>query len=107
MHPKVSKAEIRIFKELQRQGLTSCMVTQKTFVLRQTIPDFWWMKLRKVVYLDGEQAHRGREERDSEIKELMENMGFEVLRISYKAPLTNKRFLEVIEEIKEFIGDVS
>ncbi|GAJ05118.1 unnamed protein product, partial [marine sediment metagenome] len=51
-------------------------------------------------------AHKGKEERDNEITEMLTCMGFTVLRIMYKAPLTNKRFCEVIDEIKEFVGDV-
>jgi very-short-patch-repair endonuclease len=107
MHPAVSKAEIEVFKELSRLHLTATLVTQKPIVLRQTIPDFWWISKRKVVYLDGEQAHRGREELDDEIKEMLESKGFSVLRIRYKPPLVrgSSQFKQVITEIKMFLGD--
>jgi len=40
MHPKVSRAEIEVFKSLSMAGLTSGMVTQQPIILKSTIPDF-------------------------------------------------------------------
>jgi hypothetical protein len=51
LHPKVSNAEIELFKALSMAGLTGGMVTQKTIVLKATIPDFCWPEKRKIVYL--------------------------------------------------------
>ena len=53
MHPKVSRAEIDVFKSLSAAGLTTGMVTQQPIILKSTIPDFCWMEKRKIVYLDG------------------------------------------------------
>ena len=91
MHPKVSKAEIEVFKALSAAGLTNGMVTQKTIVLKLTVPDFCWLNKRKAVYLDGFQAHSGdkQKERDEEICELLEAKGWEVLRIPYEPPLSD------------------
>ena len=105
MHPKVSKTEIEVFKALSAAGLTNGMVTQKTIVLKATIPDFCWLNKRKAVYLDGLQAHSGdkQQQRDEEICELLESKGWEVLRISYEPPLNGKELQKIIETIKEFI----
>ena len=106
MHPKVSKAEIEVFKALSAAGLTSGMVTQKTIVLKSTIPDFCWLNKRKAVYLDGLQAHSGdkQQQRDEEICELLEEKGWEVLRISYEPPLNGKELQKIVAAIKDFVG---
>ena len=106
MHPKVSKAEIEVFKALSAAGLASGMVTQKTIVLKVTIPDFCWLNKRKAVYLDGAQVHSGdkQQQRDEEVCELLEAKGWEVLRIPYEPPLSGKELQKIIAEIKEFVG---
>ncbi len=106
MHPKVSKAEIEVFKALSAAGLTEGMVTQKTIVLKCTIPDFMWLNKRKIVYLDGEQVHSQdkQQERDEEICDMLTAQGWEVLRIPYDPPLTEKSLQEVISVIKRFLG---
>jgi very-short-patch-repair endonuclease len=106
MHPKVSKAEIEVFKALSAAGLTSGMVTQKPIVLKLTVPDFCWLNKRKAVYLDGLQAHSGdkQRERDEEICDLLEAKGWEVLRISYEPPLNGKELQKIVASIKDFVG---
>ena len=106
MHPKVSNAEIEVFKALSAQGLTCGMVTQQPIVLKSTIPDFCWLNKRKIVYLDGNQVHSKdkTQQRDSEIDELLELQGWEVLRIPYDPPLTKKTLQEIIATIKEFLA---
>jgi len=106
MHPKVSKAEIEVFKALSAAGLTKGMVTQKTIVLKSTIPDFCWLNKRKAVYLDGLQAHSNdkQRQRDEEICDLLEAKGWEVLRIPYEPPLSVKNLQKIIAAIKEFVA---
>jgi very-short-patch-repair endonuclease len=106
MHPKVSKAEIEVFKALSAAGLTRGMVTQKTIVLKLTVPDFCWLNKRKAVYLDGLQAHAGDKQqgRDVEACELLEAKGWEVLRIPYEPPLSGKELQKIVATIKHFIG---
>jgi len=106
MHPKVSKAEIEVFKALSEAGLTRGMVTQKTIVLRVTVPDFCWLNKRKAVYLDGVQVHSRdkQQQRDEEICEMLEEKGWEVLRIPYEPPLSGKELKKIIETITEFVG---
>ena len=106
MHPKVSKGEIEVFQALSAAGLTSGMVTQKPIILKATIPDFCWVNKKKIVYLDGLQVHRKDKqlERDEEIVDLLELQGWDVLRIPYNPPLTEKALKEIIETIKRFVG---
>jgi len=105
MHPKVSNAELELFKALSVQGLTSGMLTQKLIILKSTIPDFCWPEKRKIVYLDGAQVHKKDKarERDEEIDDLLELQGWEVLRIVYNPPLTTKALKEIMEKIKLFL----
>ncbi len=106
MHPKVSKTEIEVFKALSAAGLTSGMVTQKTIVLKSTIPDFCWLNKRKAVYLDGLQVHSHdkQQKRDEEISTLLEAKGWEVLRIPYEPPLSEKELQKIVAAIKDFVG---
>jgi very-short-patch-repair endonuclease len=106
MHPKVSRAEIEIFKSLSMAGLTSGMVTQKPIILKSTVPDFCWMEKRKIVYLDGNPVHRKDKqlERDEEIDSLLTAQGWDVLRIPYQPPLTDKGLQEIMAVIKRFLN---
>ncbi len=80
------------------------MTTQQTLILKATIPDFKWNEKRKAVYIDGEQVHRGKDEWDQEVVDLMEQKGWQVLRIKYNAPLTTDKLKEVLDQIQEFLG---
>ena len=106
MHPKVSKAEIEVFKALSMAGLTSGMVTQKTIVLKSTIPDFCWLNKRKIVYLDGLQAHSSdkQQQHDEEIFDLLTAQGGDVLRTPSEPPLTQKGLQEIMTTIKRFLN---
>ncbi|MGA2680357.1 MAG: DUF559 domain-containing protein [Candidatus Bathyarchaeia archaeon] len=105
MHPKVSQAEIALFNELSKAGLTGGMVTQKPIILKSTIPDFCWMNKRKIVYLDGTPVHSSdkQQQRDNEIDELLEAKGWEVLRIPYQPPITEKGLAKMMVTIKTFL----
>jgi very-short-patch-repair endonuclease len=106
LHSPVSRAEVELFKSLSAAKLTDGMVTQKTIVLKSTIPDFCWLNRRKIVYLDGIQAHlRDRQKKnDQEIDEMLTAQGWEVLRIPYDPPLTEKNLKETTEIIRKFLG---
>jgi very-short-patch-repair endonuclease len=105
LHPRVSRAEIEVFKALSMAGLTSGMVTQKTIILKSTIPDFCWINKRKIVYLDGLQAHSSdkQQQNDKEIFDLLTAQGWNVLRIPYEPPLTKKELQEILATIKRFL----
>jgi very-short-patch-repair endonuclease len=106
MHPKVSNAEIAVFKALSAAGLTSGMVTQKPIILKSTIPDFCWMEKRKIIYLDGIPVHKKDKaiERDEEITDLLTVQGWDVLRIPYQPPLTDKGLQKIMATIKSFLN---
>jgi very-short-patch-repair endonuclease len=106
MHPKVSKAEIEVFKALSVAGLTNGMVTQKPIILKTTIPDFCWINKKKIVYLDGLPVHSSdkQQQRDTEIFDLLEAQGWDVLRIPYEPPLTEKGLQDIILTIKRFLN---
>ena len=106
MHPKVSKAEIDVFKSLSAAGLTTGMVTQQPIILKSTIPDFCWMEKRKIIYLDGIPVHKKDKaiERDEEITDLLIAQGWDVLRIPYNPPLTDKGLQEIMATIKRFLN---
>ncbi|MCL2643295.1 MAG: endonuclease domain-containing protein [Candidatus Bathyarchaeota archaeon] len=106
MCPKVSKGEISVFSALSSAGLTSGMVTQQPIILKATIPDFCWFELKKAVYLDGVQVHRKdkQQQKDAEIVDLLEQKGWDVLRIPYEPPLTASEVQEITENIRRFIG---
>jgi very-short-patch-repair endonuclease len=106
MHPTVSRAEIEVFKALSNTNLTGGMVTQKPIILKSTIPDFCWMEKRKIVYLDGNPVHKKDKqlEKDEEIDDLLMLQGWDVLRIPYDPPLTEKGLQKIMAEIKEFLN---
>ena len=109
LHPLVSRAEFEVFKALSLNDLTGGMVTQKPIVLKVTVPDFCWPHKRKVVYLDGRQVHSTdkAEKRDGENDNLLELQGWTVLRLVYDPPLSKQRLLQVVVQIKDFLGEVS
>jgi very-short-patch-repair endonuclease len=106
MHPTVSKAEIEVFKALSTINLTGGMVTQKPIILKSTIPDFCWIEKRKIVYLDGKPVHKKDKqlEHDEEIDVLLTAQGWDVLRIPYDPPLTEKELAKVMTQIKRFLN---
>ncbi len=105
MHPSVSNAELAVFQALSVAGLTTNMITQKTIILKSTIPDFCWVNKRKIVYLDGRPVHKKDKqlERDEEIDNLLVAQGWEVLRIPYNPPLSDKGLKEILANIKQFL----
>ena len=108
MHPRGSKAEIEVFKSLSALNLTGGMVTQQPIILKSTIPDFCWMEKRKIVYLDGNPVHKKDKqlERDEEIDDLLTKQGWDVLRIPYDPPLTEKGLTKILAQIKQFLNVV-
>lgn len=105
MHPKVSNAEIDVFKALSAANLTTGMITQKTIILKSTIPDFCWYSKKKIVFLDGIPVHEKEKQQkhDQEIDDLLERKGWSVLRIPYDPPLTESSLAKIVEQIKQFV----
>jgi len=95
---RVSKAEIEIMQELQKHSLH--FMTQQEFCLQSTTPDFFFPDVNMAVYLDGEQVHRNKEERDMELRRLLKKRhGCKVRSYTYKAPITKAKLEEIVGSI--------
>jgi very-short-patch-repair endonuclease len=64
------------------------------------------MEKRKIVYLDGNPVHKKDKaiERDEEITDLLIAQGWDVLRIPYNPPLTDKGLQAIMATIKQFLN---
>ncbi len=64
------------------------------------------MEKRKIVYLDGNPVHKKDKaiERDEEITDLLIAQGWDVLRIPYNPPLTDRGLKEIMATIKQFLN---
>jgi very-short-patch-repair endonuclease len=95
----VSAAEISLACKLAE---ANCLrfETQKQFCLQSTKPDFYFADVNLAVYLDGEQVHRNREQKDQELRDkLEERYGCTVRSYSYRAPITKARLQEICDKI--------
>jgi len=82
MQPAVSRMEEAVLAKLQELGVP--VEFQKQFCLQSTTPDFYLPKANVAVYLDGAEAHKGRESRDEELRELLaRRYGIRVVSIPY------------------------
>ena len=63
------------------------------------------MENRKIVYLDGNPVHKKdmQLERDEEIDNLLTQQGWDVLRIAYDPPLTQKGLEKIMAQIRDFL----
>jgi len=110
MKVSVSNAEIQLFVELQRRGLTRHLETQKGFsfirevdgVLGTIIDFFWNHPYNYAVYLDGPHHKKyAHERRDDLITEALERRGIRVDRFDYTPPLRKRRLKEIADQIEE------
>jgi very-short-patch-repair endonuclease len=101
----ISDDENFVFAALNKANLLKGMVKQQTIILKVTLPDFCWPLKKKAVYLDGIQVHRKAhvEKRDEEINQLMEQKGWQILRIPYEPPLTQQEIQDITQQIQQFI----
>ena len=98
MNVKVSAAEIAIHQRLNRKGLFP--MTQKPFCLQQTIPDFFFPGVNLAIYIDGEQVHRNKEEKDQELRRLLnKRYGCKIRSYRYKAPITKAKLQKIVATI--------
>jgi len=97
----VSNAELKIFAEINKDKTVSVM-TQQEFCLVSTKPDFYFPDVNLAIYVDGEQVHRKREAKDTELRRLLKKrFGCTIRSYSYKAPITKKRLNEIVEAIRD------
>ena len=104
-----SNAELKLYAELQRRGLTKGMATQVPHAFDReadgfpfTSTDFEWAEKKLCVFLDGDKVHgkvhQGR--KDDLVDKALERRGFTVKRFEYTAPLSAKRGKEIADEIE-------
>ena len=99
MQVSVSKMEIELRIELARRGIHP--MTSKSFCVISTTPDFTFPVQRKAFYVDGEKVHLKRQERDGELRELLEKRhDYRVESFSYKR-YSKGRMLEIADQIEE------
>lgn len=104
MHPERSRAETTLEQAFKNAGIADGMETNPLVILKWTYPDFLWREKRKALYLDGEAVHKGKAlERDEENTNLLEIFGFDVKRIRYRGRPSEKRLLEWVTEVKEWL----
>jgi len=95
----VSNAELKIQAEIYNKECWG-MTTQKRFCLLTTTADFYFSDINLAVYIDGEQSHKNRQERDTELRRLLKKRhGCKIRSYSYKTPITKKRLKEIVEDI--------
>ena len=106
----ISNAEIQLFIELQRRGLTRYLETQKGFrfieevngVLGTIIDFFWNQPYNYAVYLDGPHHKKyAHERKDDLITEALKKRGIKVDRFEYDPPLRKRRLKEIADQIEE------
>jgi len=96
MSPQHSKMEELILQKIEVKPV----VTDRSFCLQSTTPDFYFPSHNLAVYLDG-QPHEGREDRDETLTALLEKRhGLRVLRIKYKGT-SDAEQTRVLKEIAE------
>lgn len=110
LNVQVSNAEVMVFTELQRRGLTTHLNTQYPFVFDPnkelvygtTIDFYWHHPHRYAVFIDGKAVHlRSRQERRDElVTAALEKRGIKVDRFLYRAPLRKRRLKEIVEKIE-------
>jgi len=119
MHSADSPAEYQILNELIHRGLGKHLESSVangghgfTFIYQidgclGTVPDYYWGHgIRLAVYLDGP-IHIRREVKDILIDEALRRRKVNVLRISYKPPLSKRRCREVVDKIERALTEVS
>lgn len=102
MQPQHSNMEQALLIKLQTTDHHP--VTDRTFCLQSTTPDFYFPKQNLAIYIDGP-VHEGKEERDDILRELLaKRHGIRIVSIPYKAftkQETERVFNEIVTAIKE------
>lgn len=102
MHPKVSKMEEAISLALTEKGVA--FEQQREFCVRSTKPDFYFPHQNLAVYLDGEEAHKKRVDRDNFLRELLtKRYGIRVLGLTYRDN-TQKSRDEILQKVLDEVN---
>lgn len=102
LHPKISRADWRLKAALSARRVK--FRWQELLILKATRPEFLFEDPHRklhVVYLDGDQVHKGKQlERDEEINDLLDIMGIIYHRYRYHAPMSEAMLNKIADEIK-------
>jgi len=98
MGVSVSRMSEAVFETLQQEGIPVMM--EQEFCVLATKPDLYFPAHDLAVYLDGP-PHLKREERDVELRRLLQKRyGFRILELSYET-FTNKALNQILSTIRE------
>jgi len=99
LHPTVSRMEHEVLIDLHKRGVHP--LTNEEFCLLTTTPDYYFPNKRLAIYLDGEHVHFKRQERDKELRTLLQKRyGIRVLSIQYKR-YSKKEKNRIVKQILE------
>lgn len=100
MSPEHSKMEGKMQEKLQALGVKP-IVTGRKFCLLYTEPDFYLPSKNIAVYLDQEEVHKNRKDRDEELRDILTKQeGLKVLPFPYKYA-TDREADPIARKIKE------
>lgn len=99
MQPQHSRIEEALMIKLASAGVQ--FETDRLFCIQSTCPDFFFADKDLVVYVDGVEAHRRREDQDEQLRELLaKRYRVKVVTISYER-FTKKETERVFQQIME------
>jgi very-short-patch-repair endonuclease len=100
MHPQKSKMEEELLLVLGNDEALRPVVTDRGYPIVTVTPDFVLTKHNLAIFIDGEQVHAHRQDRDDDLrKKLADRHGLKVLSITYSAN-TEAEKQRIIAEIK-------
>lgn len=103
MHPRISNMHQAIIERLQKEGIR--FQTEKEYCVLSTTPDIDLPNL--FIYLDGEEVHEGREERDQELRELLAKRYHKrILTLTYTSNTNEQQDMIFNKIMKEISLDI-
>ncbi len=105
MQPQISRMEEAILTALNDKGIHP--ETNREFCLQSTIPDLYFPKQNLAIYLDGEESHKNREDRDTQLRELLtKRYGIRVVSFSYRG-FTQTEQDKILSQLLEEVSNVA
>lgn len=102
MHPRISNMHQAIIERLQKEGFR--FETEKEYCIQSTTPDIDLLDHDLFIYLDGEEVHKNRTDKDKQRRELLAKRYHKrVLSLTYSDD-TKEQENQVFKQIKEAIA---
>jgi very-short-patch-repair endonuclease len=102
MHPNHSKMEERVLSLLVDKGIHN-IVQDRHFCVKETVPDFYFPDKNLAVYLDFEETHKNRQDKDEQLREwLTKCHGIRVQSLPYDTVSqkeTDRLVKAILEEV--------